>query len=74
MTEALTAILTYGFNRLGLHRIEACPLDNNTHSKALLVKLGFKLEGTLRQRHFFRDHYEDQLYYGLLSEEWPRHA
>jgi ribosomal-protein-alanine N-acetyltransferase len=70
MTEAISAVLTYGFTELGLHRIEAIPLAGNTASKRLLLKLGFKCEGNLRQRHFFRDHFEDQLYFGLLKEEW----
>jgi ribosomal-protein-alanine N-acetyltransferase len=71
MTEALSTIISYGFSELGFHRIEACPLAENKPSKELLLKLGFKYEGTLRQRHFFRGHYKDQLYFGLLREEWP---
>jgi len=70
MTEAISAVLTYGFTELGLHRIEANPLAGNTASKKLLLKLGFTCEGNLRQRHFFRGHFEDQLYFGLLKEEW----
>ncbi|MEO8393135.1 MAG: GNAT family protein [Chloroflexota bacterium] len=70
MTEAVTAVLTFGFTELGLHRIEATPFADNPPSKNLLVKLGFAHEGTLRQRHFFRDHYKDQLFYGLLKDEW----
>ena len=70
MTEALSAILTCGFTELGLHRIEANPFARNTRSTSLLLKLGFTHEGTLRQRHFFRDHFEDQMYFGLLKDEW----
>ena len=70
MGEALRAMLAYGFEQLGLHRIEANPLAGNDASQKLLEKLGFKLEGTLRQRHFFRGAFLDQLYYGLLKDEW----
>jgi ribosomal-protein-alanine N-acetyltransferase len=70
MNEALTAVLSYGFREMGLHRIEACPFASNIHSQGLLIKLGFKLEGILRERHQFHGHYLDQLYYGLLSREW----
>lgn len=70
MTEALRPVLEYGFRGLGLHRIEACPLAGNGSSKNLLAKLGFKDEGNLRQRVFFRGRYIDQVYYGLLKEEW----
>ncbi len=70
MTEAVSAILTFGFTELELHRIEANPLAKNTASKNLLHRLGFTYEGKLRQRHFFRGHFEDQLYYGILKDEW----
>jgi ribosomal-protein-alanine N-acetyltransferase len=70
MTEALSAILNYGFVDLGLHRVEATPLVNNGRSRELLCKLGFRHEGLLRQRVFFEDRYEDQLYLGLLKQEW----
>jgi ribosomal-protein-alanine N-acetyltransferase len=72
MTEALPPIISYGFARLGLHRIEASPLAENRPSRRLLLKLGFKNEGRLRQRVFFRGRYLDQSYYGLLREDWPK--
>lgn len=72
MTEAVSAILAYGFNEMGLHRIEANPLASNTASQRLLLRLGFNLEGTLRERIPFRGGFEDQLYYGLLRDEWMR--
>lgn len=74
MSEALAAVLTFAFGDLGLHRVEANPLAGNPPSIHLLQKLGFIHEGTLRQRHFFRDHFEDQLYFGLLSDEWHQSA
>jgi RimJ/RimL family protein N-acetyltransferase len=41
MTEAMSAILTFGFSELGLHRVEAIIDIANERSKSLLVKLGF---------------------------------
>lgn len=70
MTEAVSAVLTFAFTDFGLHRIEATPFADNPASKNLLLKLGFVHEGTLRKRYFFRDHYKDQLYFGLLKDEW----
>ncbi|HEX9412198.1 MAG TPA: GNAT family protein [Ktedonobacterales bacterium] len=72
MAEALTAILTYGFMELGLHRVEAVIDEANARSKGLLLKLGFTYEGTLRERYHFRDRFEDEHYYGLLKHEWQR--
>lgn len=72
MAEALTEVLNYGFTDLGLHRIEASPLATNIPSQKLLLRLGFKIEGTLRQRILFQNRFEDQLYFGLLKEEWMK--
>lgn len=70
MSEVLRTVISFGFKELGLNRIEATPLAKNSRSSNVLVKLGFTYEGTLRQRVFFRDSYEDLLYFGLLRNEW----
>ncbi len=70
MTEALAAVLTYGFTGPSLHRIEAVVDFENTRSKGLLLKLGFTYEGNLRQRFLFRDQFLDAHYFGLLKDEW----
>ena len=69
-TEALQSILEYVFLEMGMNRIEACPLDENTPSKRLLEKFGFRYEGNLRQRIYFDGSFHDQLYYSLLKSEW----
>ena len=69
-SEAMSAVLTYGFTELGLHRIEADVAPDNIRSKNLLLKLGFTFEGNLRQRYFFRGQFEDEYYFGLLKDEW----
>lgn len=45
MTEALKAVTDHAFNRLDLSRIEAACLPENTASRALLERTGFKYEG-----------------------------
>jgi ribosomal-protein-alanine N-acetyltransferase len=72
MREALTAIITYGFNTMGLQRIEALVNQDNEASAALLLALGFTHEGTLRQRFWLRDRFWDDLYFGLLRAEWRK--
>ena len=70
MTEAVAAIIAYGFTHLGLRRVEAIIDIANERSKGVLLKLGFQYEGNLRQRYRFRDHFEDEHYFGLLRDEW----
>lgn len=70
MTEAVSAILNFAFTQLGLHRVEATPFAGNPSSNNLLLRLGFTYEGCLRERHYFRGRFLDQMYFGLLREEW----
>ena len=46
--EAAAAVLRYGRNVLGLHRIVAILSQDNHRSSKLLEKLGFCFEGTVR--------------------------
>ncbi len=69
-SEAASEVVKFGFSEMGLNRIEADPFYNNDSSSKLLDKLGFKLEGRLRQTLLFRGYYYDELWYGLLKEEW----
>jgi ribosomal-protein-alanine N-acetyltransferase len=70
MTEAMSAVLTYGFTTLEMHRIEAVIDILNVRSKALLERLGFTYEGNLRQRYYMEGNFEDEYYFGLLKHEW----
>ncbi len=47
-TEASQAVLAYGFDALGLHRIEAHHFVENPASGAVMRKLGMQREGRLR--------------------------
>lgn len=47
MTEALPAICRYGFEQLGLHRIEGYVESENVRCKLAMNKLGFVHEGTM---------------------------
>lgn len=49
MTEALSAVIEFGFEGVGLNRIEATVMVGNQASVRLLEKLGFRNEGVLRE-------------------------
>lgn len=70
MTEAVSAVLDFGFTELGMNRVEARIDIANERSKKLLERLGFTYEGYLRQRFFLGDRYDDDHYFGLLKHEW----
>jgi ribosomal-protein-alanine N-acetyltransferase len=53
MSEALRAIIEYGFAELGLRELKADTLSENTRSVKLLERLGFRLDGIREKSHFF---------------------
>jgi len=70
MTEALKTILDYGFNILGLHRVEAMTALYNTASNKTLAKFGFVQEGVLREHYLVDGVMEDSLIFSLLKHEY----
>ena len=70
MQEALQAAIGYGFNEMGLRRIEADTDPRNLPSIRLLERLGFQKEGYLRERWLIAGESQDSLFYGLLNKEW----
>lgn len=68
--EAVGAMLDFGFNTLGLNRVEADVTIGNTASSRVLTKLGFTFEGVLRQRGYWKGEYHDLQFYSLLREEY----
>ncbi|HRI64194.1 MAG TPA: GNAT family N-acetyltransferase [Polyangium sp.] len=53
-TEAVRAIVEYGFSQLPLERIQAGVYDWNEASSRVLLKANFQFEGRMR-RHAFKD-------------------
>ncbi|WP_143306348.1 GNAT family N-acetyltransferase [Chitinophaga vietnamensis] len=74
MTEAITALLSYGFNEMQLNRVEAFVDPLNVASARLLGKLGFSLEGLLRDAFFEKGKFVDAEIYSLLKQEHAREA
>ncbi len=68
-TEATRAVINYGFERIGLNKVQICVRPSNSASGKVIGKCGFKKDGNLRQ-YFFRDGaYEDRMYFSILREE-----
>lgn len=62
--------LEYGFERLGLHRIELLVFDFNEQAVACYEKAGFRKEGLLRHARRFRDRYLNLVQMAVLEEDW----
>lgn len=70
MSEAVAAILRFGFGPMNLHRIEANVTEGNEGSAGLLRHLGFTYEGAWREREYLRGHWYDLWQFGLLEDEF----
>ncbi len=73
-TEAVRAMIDWGFANLSLNRIQADVMVHNAFSARLLEKLGFTEEGLLRQAGYWRGEYHDLRYFGLLRSDRPSAA
>ncbi len=69
-TEATKAIIQYGFEKVGFHKIQICHRSNNLPSKRVIEKCGFVYEGALRDYFYIDGKYYDRLYYSILRNEY----
>lgn len=70
MTEALRAVVHFGFEEMNLNRIEAQHETTNPASGRVMEKIGMKKEGVLRQRLRNKGKYVDVALYAVLRGEW----
>lgn len=71
-TEAAVAARDWAFMTFDIHRICAWCDPRNIGSWRVMEKLGMKREGLLRQHLLWNGEYRDQLWYGILREEWEK--
>lgn len=71
MTEALRAVIQFGFDELHLNRIEAQHEIDNPASGRVMQHAGMQYEGRLRQRLMNKGKYVDVALYAILQSD-PR--
>ena len=67
MTEAITKVIEFGFNEMGLHSIEAVINPGNTVSRKILQKFNFVKEAYFKENFFFEGKFLDSEIYSLLK-------
>jgi ribosomal-protein-alanine N-acetyltransferase len=70
MTEAVRAVLDFGFNKLMLNRIDGACWAGNIASARVLEKVGMQFEGVWRQFIFVKGAFRDIRWYSILREEY----
>ncbi len=72
MTASCRAFITHAFDTLNLNRVTIECASGNTRSRGVPERLGFKLEGIVRDAEWLHDHYADHAIYGLLKADLTR--
>jgi len=68
--EAARLILEYGFQELGLHRIELGVYSFNERAIRAYEKVGFVREGAEREAYFRHGEFHDHIRMSVLESEW----
>jgi len=69
-TDAVLTLLRFGFDEMNLHRIDLSVDAENARAIACYRKCGFVEEGRLREHRYTRGAYSDQLWMGILRDEF----
>ncbi len=67
-TAAVAAMVAYAFDDLNLHRVEAACVPDNTASRRVLEKTGFRLEGQARAYLKINGAWADHLLFGVVND------
>lgn len=70
ITLVAKVFLKYLFQEVALNKVELCHLPANTRSAAVASRLGFQVEGVLRESFLLHGRLQDIVLQGLLKREW----
>jgi RimJ/RimL family protein N-acetyltransferase len=71
-SEAVSRLLDYAFDALGLHRVVAIADCRNAPSVVLLERVGMRREGHFVENVWFKGGWADEYLYAVLKDEWLR--
>ncbi len=70
MTEALEAIIQFGFETIGLQQVEAWVIPGNVGSTRVLTKLNFQFLGLQKNKGYWDGKHHDLERFVFLKSEW----
>jgi RimJ/RimL family protein N-acetyltransferase len=71
-TEAISLMVRFAFDELGLHKVMAGCYANNAGSAKAFEKAGFSREGIERKKWMCNGEYVDGVVLGLVNPAWSR--
>ena len=72
MPEAVSRVLRFGFDMMGLHRIEARYMIGNDASRRVMDKVGMSFEGVLRDAMLVKGAYRDIGMCAILAQDYKK--
>ena len=69
-TQAVKALVDYGFTELGLNKIHADYYAKNPASGRVMQKVGMQQEGCLRQHYYKDGQFHDMFVYSILKQDY----
>lgn len=72
MTRSVQGLLRHAFNELHLNRVEIRCGENNRKSRAIPERLGFIIEGKIRDGEQLSSYFHDLIIYSMLARDWRR--
>jgi ribosomal-protein-serine acetyltransferase len=69
MTASCRAFVSHAFTAWKMNRVTIQCAVQNARSRSIPERLGFKLEGIIRETEWLYDHYVDHALYGLLRSD-----
>ncbi|GAB6991242.1 GNAT family N-acetyltransferase [Paenibacillus pini] len=70
MSSACRALVDYAFMEMDLNRVEIRCATGNVRSRAIPERLGFVLEGIVREAELLPQGYVNHAIYGMVQSEW----
>ena len=71
-TEAKYLMMRHAFEQMGCNRVELKTNALNARSRAAILRIGAREEGTLRSHMINRDGtLRDTVYFSVIAPEWP---
>jgi ribosomal-protein-alanine N-acetyltransferase len=70
--EATAVLIRFGFEEVGLHRIQVSIIPRNTASRRVAAKLLLREEGVAERFLEINGVWEDHVCYAITAEEWER--
>ena len=72
MTEAVEAVLEFGFEGIGLNRISADFFSGNDYSEKVMLKNNMSYEGAFREMYYKHGKFYDSIQYAILKKDWKQ--